>query len=146
MICIKCDKEDPKCVKGLCNSCRLKKWRKDNPDKVKKYYELRKVRDKDLIKERNKENQNNYMFGGNRIKVLERDNYTCQTCGITSDKTKIVVHHKDRSGWGKKKKDKNNNMKNLISLCVPCHLAVHYHHRFPNKSSQNVQKASEESQ
>lgn len=145
MICIKCKDRETRNPSGtICEACRTRDWRKRNPKRVKDYAKMRQVRDSEKIKERNVKSQNDYMFGGNRIKVLERDNYTCQTCGITSESTRIVVHHKDRTGWGKKKKDKNNDMDNLISLCVPCHLAVHYHHRFPNKSSQNVQNANEE--
>ncbi len=143
MKCSECSNEDPKCINGVCNSCRLKKWRRDNPEKVKAYAKMRQVRDVDKIKARQKISSNDYMFGGNRTNVLERDNYTCQTCGTTNkNNTRIVVHHKDRTGWGKKKKDKNNSMDNLISLCVPCHLAVHYNHRYPQRASRPVHKAS----
>lgn len=143
MICKECNKRESKGETNLCDPCRLKQWRRDNPEKVKAYYEMRKVRDAKKIKDYQKIAGNNYYFGGNRIKVLERDNYTCQTCGITNENnTRIVVHHKDRTGWGKKKEDKNNNMDNLISLCVPCHLAVHKPHRCRKKSAEIVQEAS----
>ena len=63
MKCSKCGKEDPKCIDGLCNCCRLKKWRKDNPEKVKAYYEMRKVRDKENNNKMNKlKNFENYKF------------------------------------------------------------------------------------
>ena len=32
-------------------------------------------------------------FGGNREKVLERDNYSCVDCG--TNKFPVIVHHKD---------------------------------------------------
>ena len=142
MKCSKCNKKDPKCIKGLCNCCRLKKWRKDNPEKVKAYYEMRKVRDADKFKERQYHAWNDFYFGGNRIKVLERDNYSCQVCGAKkSDGTKIIVHHKDRTGWGKKKNEKNNKMDNLISLCQPCHVKIHKPYK-NRKSSPNLNKES----
>jgi len=41
------------------------------------------------------------------IKVLERDNYTCQVCGKNKEDGKIiVVHHKDETGWAKKSQKK----------------------------------------
>lgn len=142
MKCSKCNKEDPKCIKEVCNSCRLKRWRKDNPKKVKDYAKMRQVRDADKIKARQKISGNNYFFGGNRYKVLERDNYTCQTCGMNEEDGKtIVVHHKDRTGFGKK--NKNNNMDNLITLCVQCHLKTHNPHTYCKKNTRIVQKASE---
>jgi len=126
MKCSNCGKEDPKCIKDLCNSCRLKKWRRDNPKKVKDYAKMRQVRDAVKIKAYQKIANNDYYFGGNRIKVLERDNYTCQVCGKNKEDGKtIIVHHKDETGWSKKKPEKNNSMENLVSLCVQCHMGIH---------------------
>ena len=36
-----------------------------------------------------------------------------------------VLKMKDETGWAKKKSEKNNNMENLISLCVQCHMGIH---------------------
>ena len=47
MICPKCKDRDTVGETKLCDPCRLKKWRKDNPEKVKAYYEMRKDRDKE---------------------------------------------------------------------------------------------------
>jgi 5-methylcytosine-specific restriction endonuclease McrA len=64
-------------------------------------------------------------FGGNRIKVLERDNYCCQECGMTNDDHKnkwareITIDHID--GNGRYSKIKNNSLDNLITLCLVCH-------------------------
>jgi len=59
-------------------------------------------------------------FDGKRERVLERDNYTCQQCG-SSDK--LVVHHKDESGRGKR--NHNNSLRNLVTLCKACHVNAH---------------------
>ncbi len=125
MICKECGKRETK--RGdLCDPCGVRKWRKDNPEKVKAYAKMRRVRDAKKIRAYQKIANDNYYFGGNKYKVLERDNYTCQTCNGTKETGKtIVVHHKDETGWGKKKKDKNNDMDNLISLCVQCHMGIH---------------------
>jgi len=65
------------------------------------------------------EYHNQERFGGNKYKVLERDNYTCQQCGNISQ---LVVHHIDESGQDEKP---NNDMSNLITLCRSCHIRIH---------------------
>ena len=52
-------------------------------------------------------------------KVRERDNFICQSCGITQQKfgRTLHVHHIDIN-------KKNNNIENLISLCTPCHAKI----------------------
>lgn len=62
-----------------------------------------------------------YYFGGNREKVLERDNYTCQKCG---SKYAISVHHKDGKGRGYTGVV-DNSISNLITLCNSCHQVTH---------------------
>jgi len=54
-------------------------------------------------------------YGGNYLKVLERDNFKCQNC---YKMVSLCVHHKD----GNKK---NNDIENLITLCKRCHRLVH---------------------
>jgi hypothetical protein len=53
-----------------------------------------------------------------RVQILERDNYTCQHCGATD---RLVVHHIELYSI-----NKNNNPRNLITLCMPCHWKVHF--------------------
>lgn len=54
-----------------------------------------------------------------KLKVLERDNRTCQMCG---DKNKIHVHHiKPFASFPNLRFDVNNG----LSLCQPCHIKVH---------------------
>ena len=50
--------------------------------------------------------------------IRKRDNYTCQICGEKQNKKKLDVHHIDKN-------KKNNNPKNLISLCHYCHILIH---------------------
>lgn len=50
-----------------------------------------------------------------RNKILERDNYTCQMCGL---KVNLCVHHLDMNKL-------NNKPANLITLCIFCHAKMH---------------------
>lgn len=54
-------------------------------------------------------------------KIRERDKYRCQECGYFQGelKYKLHVHHIDYN-------KKNNNEKNLISLCRDCHLQTNF--------------------
>ena len=54
---------------------------------------------------------------------LERDNYTCQICGAT---TNLDVHHKDNEGQHIKGNKANEDLINLITLCHRCHIKLHY--------------------
>jgi len=57
-----------------------------------------------------------------RRSIRKRDNYTCQSCGITQDNNGIAldVHHIDFD-------KKNSNPNNLISLCRSCHAWYNTH-------------------
>jgi DNA-binding Xre family transcriptional regulator len=58
--------------------------------------------------------ENHYEMKQNRLKVLEKADYTCSLCGGEAN----VVHHKDGS-------KNNHHPDNLISLCHKCHMKVH---------------------
>ena len=66
-----------------------------------------------------------FRFGGNLIKVLERDGYKCLKCGMTDKehhkiyKRSITVDHID--GKGRNSKSPNNELSNLQTLCLICH-------------------------
>ncbi len=55
-----------------------------------------------------------------RKKVFNRDNFTCQRCGITQEeygKRELDVHHKKPFDIFK-----DNSLANLKTLCRPCHV------------------------
>jgi hypothetical protein len=52
-----------------------------------------------------------------RLKILERDDYSCQYCGFKSDKWQIV-HHIDGN-------PNNNRQSNLMVVCQMCNLIEH---------------------
>lgn len=70
-----------------------------------------------------------YKHFGNWWETLERDDFTCQYCGIKlypskwkSNGYRLIVHHKDCSGGSK---TKNHDPDNLTTLCVKCHQLYH---------------------
>jgi len=144
MLCIKCGKTI--LLKGhrkYCKECskivikeKNRNWKLNNPKRVKELKRIDYLRHKNYVNRKNKEwyykkknelgftpyklIQEQKRFGGNRIKALERDNYSCQICGSTE---KILVHHIDRTGRGSL--NHNNNLDNLITLCRRCHIKEH---------------------
>lgn len=100
------------------------RWAKNNPEKryliQKRWNEKNKVRCFDVQRRK----LDRKMFGGNRQKALERDNFTCRRCGITNEMHKlqfmtyILVHHKNGDG-------KDHRLSNLITCCKSCHVAYH---------------------
>lgn len=62
-----------------------------------------------------------------RLKALERDNHTCQRCGITEKEIGIEldVHHILLfKNFGVNKYLEANNLDNLITLCKSCHMKL----------------------
>jgi len=54
-----------------------------------------------------------------RPKILLRDNYTCQRCGLHYPRAGryLYIHHVDNDGT-------NNVEKNLIVICISCHRKI----------------------
>ena len=121
--CISCQKDfvPEKNVQKYCKECSKSgiywKNRKD------KYHNDEEYRRNEL--ERFKRFEDKRYFGGKKQEVLERDNWTCQECGMTNEQhillfgRGISVHHKD--GKGRNSEEKNNDLNNLITLCLRCH-------------------------
>lgn len=63
-----------------------------------------------------------------KLVCLIRDNYTCKNCGYTETgiyglgKTKLIVHHLDKSGTDN---NPNHKLENLETLCYFCHHLAH---------------------
>lgn len=68
------------------------------------------------------------LFGGNREAAIDRDGGKCVWCGMTREqhweeyKRDITVDHIDGRGVNSAPEDKNNDMSNLQTLCVACHM------------------------
>ena len=59
--------------------------------------------------------KNNQELSLVRQGIFERDKFQCQKCEATND---LLLHHLDKN-------NKNNNPRNLITLCGKCHLNLH---------------------
>lgn len=62
--------------------------------------------------------QDEAYFGGQREQVLKRDEYRCRIPGCTTvkrGKRSVAVHHR---------KPGNNELANMLTLCLPCHAKV----------------------
>jgi len=60
-----------------------------------------------------------YDFKQLRPQVIDRDGNKCTICGSTEQ---LHAHHWDNSGGTE---EVNNDMDNLVTLCVGCHNAIH---------------------
>lgn len=58
----------------------------------------------------------------NHLEALKRDGFKCVKCG---DDKAPHVHHIDGVGLGYDRKNRNNALDNLISLCNSCHGTIH---------------------
>lgn len=58
-----------------------------------------------------------------KAQVRERDGYLCQHCGAEDLLRNFSVHHIDYD-------KKNNDLKNLLSLCRPCHAKTNGHREY----------------
>ena len=96
-------------TKEKMKECR-KRWNEKHPDYYKKL------------------NLNN-RTDGKRDSILKRDNYSCAFCKIKNIDhvhkygRELAIHHKDNNGYYSK--HPNNNIDNLITLCIPCHTNIH---------------------
>lgn len=50
--------------------------------------------------------------------IMERDGHVCRICGCDPCEERMEVHHVD---WDRS----NNKARNLVTLCAPCHRAIH---------------------
>ena len=98
-------------------------WRNRNKDKVRAYMKDWKRSNPEKVLEQ----KNGWRFGGNREAALIRDNYTCQSCGMTDKEHRarwgrsISVDHTDGLGRYKPTSKRNDAVENLITLCLKCH-------------------------
>jgi 5-methylcytosine-specific restriction endonuclease McrA len=69
----------------------------------------------------------NWRFGFNREAVFERDGHRCVQCRMSRNEHKqrwdrdMTIDHIDGKGRYHLKEERNDDLSNLISLCLICH-------------------------
>lgn len=58
-----------------------------------------------------------------KLKIRKRDNYICKKCGKIERNIAFDIHHIDYD-------KKNNNEKNLITLCKSCHMKTNHNRKY----------------
>lgn len=86
-------------------------WKVQNQDYCRDYAIVRYY--ENISEEQLRVNERNH--GGNWFNTLERDNFTCQRCGMATR----LVHHMDGIR-------EDHSIDVQISLCVGCHVAIHH--------------------
>lgn len=89
--------------------------------------ECRKIWDKNFRDKNWKDYRNHYLFGGNREEAIQRDGEKCMACGMTRAQhiekygRDITVDHIDGNGRYTPRPERNNDLSNLMTLCLYCH-------------------------
>ena len=131
--CIRCGTIDRKHqARGLCVNCYSAHFAHHNPEKEKARKHQWYIRHGGRVLAKLQREQRHY--SGLRTAVLERDGYCCTVCGSTA---KLVVHHKDGRGRGRRYPD--NRLENLATMCRGCH--VNHHRPHVLKSRKTIQAA-----
>lgn len=79
-----------------------------------------------------------------RREVYKRDGYTCQNCGAQGGpygNTELNAHH-----IVPKSKGGTQSKNNLVTICKPCHNAVHYDHQVPPPTHHQAPTQSQKNQ
>src|SRR5690625_1953642 len=69
-----------------------------------------------------------------RTSVFKRDSYTCQVCG-NSESGNLNAHHIENYSSNV---DKRTNIKNGITLCIPCHTEFHKTYGYFNNNARQL--------
>ena len=124
-------------IKRLSPAEHSKKWRRENPEKVKAYRKKYQEEHREELLLRSNEANNKMRDSGLSEEVFERDNWTCQECGMSLEQSfilfnkRLCIHHLD--GNGEESNVPNNNMDNLTTLCQRCHGRYHKNLQFKEK-------------
>lgn len=104
--------------------CSRKLYQHSNTEKVKEWKRRERQKNKERYRETNLIYKDKLRFSGNRLRALNRDNFTCADCAQGEPSVRLIVHHIDFSGQSSKP---NNRIENLETLCRACHIRKHTH-------------------
>lgn len=140
-VCRMCHKEKPTTefyfrrdnmkLRNDCRECvavQHRKYYAKHQEKIRKNIALYRAENREKITEINKKRYRLNINGRrtkallrlnpNYFKVLKRDCYVCQLCKRADSKdSRLLIHHLNGNR-------EDNKMKNLITLCTPCHNTI----------------------
>lgn len=124
-VCNQCRKADARGNTHMCDSCRLKKWRKDNPDKIKAYLERTVDRRKAYYEKNRKKlkKERDSYYANNREEIARKKKIKNQKTNyeydrVESTRKKAIIRDKTRKMFPLKGQ-----------VCVKCGAdAEHRHH------------------
>ena len=123
MKCEVCKTEDAK-SKNMCDSCRLKKWRKDNPDKIKAYLE-RTVDKKNAYYEKNRDKIKKGIdayYANNREEIARKKRIKNQKTNYEYDRVESTKRNKAV------RSETNKKFPLAGEKCVKCGVDAEQHH------------------
>lgn len=120
-----------------------KEWRMQNAEKVKEQERKRYWRNPEKRRATSHNSRFKRHFGSLELRnfILQRDNETCQLCGITREEHRkkygkdIAIDHVDGSGFSATRKP-NNDPSNLRVLCIPCNLQMYKKMKYEKQKKQ----------
>ena len=124
MKCNQCNISPAKGNTGMCDSCRLKKWRRDNPDKIKAYLE-RTIDRRKAYYEKNKEKNKNgrdIYYANNRKEIARKKRIKNQRTNYEYDKTELKIKNM------RIRSKTNKNFPLAKQKCVKCGANAEQHH------------------
>jgi 5-methylcytosine-specific restriction endonuclease McrA len=108
--------------KYCSEKCRSGYWKANNREKYLESKRREKEKHYETYIIRGREYRDKIMFGGNRKKAMQRDNFECQHCRKGYPEVTLCVHHIDHSGTSE---TPNQELDNLQTLCRACHARIH---------------------
>lgn len=99
---------------------QIKKYSKEHKLEIARYKKKWTLENQDKVKKQVHKDNNTKYFGGMKDFVLERDNWSCQKCGMNQEQHIIIFGRRitvDHINGNKK----DNRMENLMTLCLKCH-------------------------
>lgn len=110
--------------KCCSHKCSRDLYKSTHKEKVTEWKRRERQNNKERYRKVNAVYKDKMRFNGNRLRALNRDEFTCQICGAEHLRVRLIVHHKDGSGQSTKP---NNRIENLQTLCRACHARIHKH-------------------
>lgn len=116
---------------SFCSSGCKNKWESENLSGINSHHYNENITDAERVRGRKY-----YEYRQWRIRVYERDEYTCQICGFDNGGI-LNAHHLNGYNWDKKNR---TNVDNAVTLCELCHSNFHNIYGYGNNTKEQFQE------